>query len=82
MPFSGHSERSDDAPFCAKGIPYVFFFTDDKQCYHRPCDTADRIDYADLGRIATVASDLARRLADDTEDLAALRDKRGCGRPR
>lgn len=78
--FAGHSERSDDAPFCAEGIPYVFFFTDDKQCYHRPCDTADRIDYADMSRIATVAAELVHRLADDTEDLAALRAKRHCGR--
>jgi hypothetical protein len=80
--FAGHSERSDDAPFCDQRIPYIFLFTDDKQCYHRPCDTADRIDYADLAAIATMAGDLAHRLADDTEDLAADRARIGCGRKR
>lgn len=78
--FAGHSERSDDAPFCDQGIPYIFLFTDDKQCYHRPCDTADRIDYADMATIARVAADLAHRLTDDTTDLAALRARSKCGR--
>lgn len=64
---------SDFYPFCVKGVPYVFFWTDDPACYHKSCDTADRIDYEQMGEIAHVGSDLGGTLADTTQDLAAFR---------
>lgn len=41
-------------------------------CYHRPCDTPDRIDYPNLGRILRLAADLTEALAVDA-DLATAR---------
>ena len=40
---------SDFYPFCLAEVPYVFFWTDDYTCYHKACDTADRIDYEPMG---------------------------------
>ena len=40
----GRAARSDHAPFCDAGIPYVFFWTPDKRCYHEKCDKAAAID--------------------------------------
>lgn len=64
-------EASDHVTFCEAGIPYVFFWTED-DCYHRPCDTPDRIDYPNLGRILRLAADLTEALAVDA-DLATAR---------
>jgi hypothetical protein len=76
----GSSTRSDHAPFCAAGVPYLFFFTADPPCYHRTCDTADRIDYHHLARIAQLAREVATHLVTDGTDLVALRDRIGCGK--
>jgi hypothetical protein len=78
----GHSNRSDNEAFCDHGVPYVFFWTPDASCYHRTCDTADRLDYASMSRIATLAGELTLRLADDPADLLASRTRTGCGRPK
>lgn len=57
-------QSSDHVTFCEAGIPYVFFWTED-DCYHLACDTPSRIDYANLGPILRLATDLTRRLAID-----------------
>jgi hypothetical protein len=75
----GSSTRSDHAPFCAAGVPYLFFFTADPPCYHRTCDTADRIDYAHLARIARLTTTVVSHLATEP-DLLAQRDRIGCGK--
>jgi Zn-dependent M28 family amino/carboxypeptidase len=75
----GHSVRGDHLGFCRKGIPYVFFWTPDRRCYHQKCDTADRLDYPRMADIAALAGDLAQRLADTEVDLAASRARSGCG---
>lgn len=31
------SDLSDNATFCERGIPYVFFWTEDEACYHDAC---------------------------------------------
>lgn len=64
-------EASDHVTFCEAGIPYVFFWTED-DCYHRPCDAPDRIDYPNLARILRFATDLTEALATDA-DLATAR---------
>lgn len=64
------SDQSDNVVFCEVGVPYVFFWTSDHPCYHKKCDTADRIDGARLVDIAELVFDLADTLGRSTEDLA------------
>jgi len=65
----GASDRSDNAPFCAAGVPYVFFWTPDRACYHAACDTVARVDAADAAEIAELAGELVRDLASTDVDL-------------
>jgi hypothetical protein len=57
--------RSDHYNFAQKGIPAIFFFNGTHEDYHRPSDTAEKINYekmAKVGRhIFTLAWDLANR---------------------
>ena len=76
----GVARGSDHEPFCKLGIPYVFFWTPDKNCYHRKCDTAAKVDFPRMVDIAALAGDLTTALADSDADLAELRRRRGCGR--
>jgi hypothetical protein len=62
-----------------RGIPYLFFWTPDRRCYHEACDTADRIDVPRMADIAQLAGQLAWNLAGSDADLAASRAKLGCG---
>lgn len=75
----GRAERSDHEAFCKQGIPYVFFWTPDARCYHETCDTAANLDVAHMAQIAHLAGDLVTGLAETKTDLAASRDKLGCG---
>lgn len=75
------SSESDHASFCTRGIPYLFFWTEDEECYHETCDTADRIDFVSLGDLALLVADTTWELAssskislqdiDSTEDVCA-----------
>ncbi|MFO0612629.1 MAG: M20/M25/M40 family metallo-hydrolase [Polyangiaceae bacterium] len=56
--------NSDHHSFCRRGIPYVFFWTDD-DCYHKPCDVPARIDTVHLRRILQLGADLTRALASE-----------------
>jgi aminopeptidase N len=69
---------SDYDDFCEVGIPYIYFETWDTECYHQPCDDADRIDYVNLSTIARLASDIVTALADTDMDLVAARENVGC----
>jgi hypothetical protein len=75
----GRARGSDYEPLCKLGVPYVFFWTPDARCYHQKCDTADRIDYARMVDIASLAGALVEQMADTEKDLAAVRTKLGCG---
>jgi len=75
----GHSVRGDHLGFCRQRIPYVFFWTPDRRCYHEKCDTADRLDYPRMADIAALAGGLVQRLADTDVDLAAAKTRSGCG---
>jgi hypothetical protein len=78
----GKARGSDFAPFCDRGIPYVFFWTPDDKCYHETCDTPDRIDTAHMTAIIGFAKQLVDALAATDTDLAAARTKLGCfGQP-
>lgn len=78
----GRGAGSDHEAFCRAGVPYVFFWTPDRSCYHRRCDTTERLDLRHLAQIAELAGDLAARLADAPGDLAAARAQLGCSAAR
>ncbi len=44
-------KRSDQWPFLEFGVPSVFFFTGFHPDYHRPSDTADKINYQKMERV-------------------------------
>lgn len=52
----GWDRASDDASFRAVGVPAVHLSTSLHADYHRPSDTADRLDRAQLGRIARLGA--------------------------
>ena len=74
----GRAARSDHAPFCELGIPYVFFWTPDTRCYHEKCDKASAIDAPHMADIVALAGDLVGELSEAKTDLAASRKKLGC----
>ncbi len=59
----GRGEGSDHEAFCAAGIPYVFFWTPDRRCYHAACDTVELLDLRHAAAIAELAGALVERLA-------------------
>ncbi len=50
---------SDSMPFYTAGLPVLFFFTGAHSDYHKPSDSADKLNDAGMARIAAVAADLA-----------------------
>ena len=54
---------SDHSRFYAAGAPVLFFHTGSHPDYHRPGDTADKIDAAGMARIAALGGRIAERLA-------------------
>ena len=55
--------RSDDSSFIARRIPAINFFTGFHTDYHRPSDDWEKIDADGTKRVATLALELAARLA-------------------
>ena len=43
--------RSDHYSYARKGIPIIFFFDGEHEDYHRPGDTADKIDYQKMEKV-------------------------------
>lgn len=60
---------SDFDPFCRRGVPYVGFYTEDSRCYHKACDTADRLDYANMSAIVKIVIEMNAKLASTTTNL-------------
>ena len=58
------NQPTDVATFNQAGVPSLAFFTETHVDYHRPSDTADKINYEDLDRVVAFASSIARRLTD------------------
>jgi C-terminal processing protease CtpA/Prc len=54
---------SDHTRFYSAGTPVLFFFTGLHADYHRPTDTADRIDAAGMARVAALAARVVDELA-------------------
>ena len=57
-------QPTDVSTFNAASIPSLSFFTGTHADYHKPSDTADKIDYEDLDRVVDFAAAIARRLED------------------
>ena len=62
-------ERSDHYNFAERGIPSVFFFSGTHPDYHRPTDTADKINYDALAKRAQLAFFTAWDVANRPERL-------------
>jgi hypothetical protein len=54
---------SDHMSFALKKIPVLFLFTGLHMDYHRPTDTADKINYAGIDTIVTVADRIVNAMA-------------------
>jgi len=57
-------QPTDVATFNSAGVPCLTFFTGTHADYHKPSDTADKIDYEDLDRVADFGAAIVRRIAD------------------
>lgn len=67
--------RSDHYSYAAKGIPIIFYFTGLHPDYHRPSDTVDKILFDKIRRIAQLAYETGRQVAN--LDHAPVRDNQG-----
>ena len=56
---------SDTSPFARKGVPIVWYHTEGHPDYHRPSDTADKVNYAKLMEITRAAYLCLWRLANE-----------------
>jgi acetylornithine deacetylase/succinyl-diaminopimelate desuccinylase-like protein len=54
---------SDHSSFYAKKIPVLHLFTGSHADYHRPTDTAEKINYEGMERLADLVTDLVREVA-------------------
>ena len=67
--------RSDHYSYASKGVPIVFYFTGLHPDYHRPSDTVDKIIFDKVRRIALLAYETGRRVAN--ADKAPAKDNLG-----
>jgi hypothetical protein len=56
---------SDHTSFTTKGVPVLFFFSGLHADYHKPSDTADKIDSADAAKLLDYVADLITHLEND-----------------
>jgi hypothetical protein len=63
-------QPTDVASFNQAGVPCLNFFTGTHPDYHKPTDTAEKIAYEDLDRIAIFAAQIARRVSETEEPPA------------
>ena len=61
--------RSDHYNYAKLGIPIVFFYDYMTTDYHKPTDTADKINFAKIEKISTLVTELALRIANLEERL-------------
>jgi hypothetical protein len=57
-------QPTDVASFNQASVPCLNFFTGTHTDYHRPSDTADKINYEDLDRVVSFAAAILRRVAE------------------
>jgi hypothetical protein len=59
----GGTGPSDHDSFCRQKVPVLFFWTNYHKDYHRPSDTADKINVPGMARVADIAGDAVAALA-------------------
>lgn len=64
-------DASDQASCLERGVPAVQLFSGPNADYHRPSDTAERIDAAGLVKVASVAAEVVSYLAGRRDPLTA-----------
>ena len=57
-------QPTDVGSFNSVGVASLTFFTGAHQEYHKPADTADKINYEDLDRVGQLATAIVKRLLD------------------
>jgi hypothetical protein len=55
-------QPTDVSNFNQAGVPCLSFFTGSHADYHKPSDTAEKIDYADLARVSQLGGSIVKRL--------------------
>ena len=60
-------QPTDVATFNQAGVPSLAFFTGSHVDYHKPSDTAARINFEDLDRVAAMATSVVRLIANASE---------------
>jgi C-terminal processing protease CtpA/Prc len=80
---SGELDSSDQTSFHEAGVPAVQLFSGVHLDYHRPADTADRIDQDGLIKVASVAKEVVEYLAGRDSPLTSTlaRGERGPMKP-
>jgi len=68
---TGQDEASDQRVFIERGVPAVQIFTGPHADYHRPGDTADKVDTAGLVKVATLVKEGVAYLAERPTPLTA-----------
>ncbi len=63
-------QPTDVASFAQANVPSLAFFTNTHTDYHRPTDTADKVNYEDLDRVVDFAAALASRVVEAAEPPA------------
>lgn len=61
------NQPTDVSSFNQAGVPSLNFFTGTHVDYHKPTDTADKINYEDLDRIVEFAVAVVKRVSDTVE---------------
>ena len=57
-------QPTDVSSFNTAGVPCLTFFTGAHAEYHKPADTAEKVNYEDLDRVAEFAATIVKRLMD------------------
>jgi hypothetical protein len=73
---------SDHTSFVLKGVPSVHLFTGAHPDYHKPGDTADKVNYDGLRSVADVVETLARRIGDAPEKMQFIKPPPSASLPR
>jgi len=72
---------SDHSSFYAKQIPVLFFWTGNHEDYHKPSDTADKINYSDEARILGLIAKVVRNIdSNDKRPSYAVAKSESTGR--
>jgi hypothetical protein len=66
-------QPTDVASFNSVSVPSLAFFTGTHVDYHKPSDTADKINYEDLDRVVDFAVAIASRVGEQPDTLAFVK---------